>query len=249
MTETNALGELKEEFANMSEVRRNGTFILIFVCFGLAVFLFLLVPTIEDWFNYVLFIVCGCFAILGGIGCIQSFWRNRDVKIQRYENGVVVNQNGVVNRALWNEIKSVREEASEAEVSIAFQTFKSGERFYYTIEKKNGESFRFFMTDQTLNSFGLFLRMKTGELLLPEMRKEFEEGKTVEFGKEFKINKSALTRQGESVRLSEIQEVIVESGLINVIKRDGKSAFGLILSGDVPNAHLLKPFSETVLKR
>lgn len=244
----NALGKLEEEFANMSEGRKLATFILIFICFGLAFFLFTLVPTIKDWFNYILFIVSGCFAVLGGIGCIQSFWRNRDVKIQRYENGVVVNQNGVVNTAQWDEIKSIREEESEAEVQMGFHKVKSGARYYYTIEKKNGTSFRFFMTDQPLNSFGLFLRIKTIQTLYPQMEKDFDAGKTLEFGA-FKVNNIALTKNDMSVCWSDVRDVIVKNGIIQVINKENKSVFGLMLSGDVPNAHLLAAIAGKVLKR
>ena len=100
MVDVSAFGKLEEEFANMSKGRKVGAFVLIFICFALAVFLFTLVSTTEDWFNYILFIVTGCFCISGGIGCIHSFWRNRYVMISRYGNGIVVNQNGIVNSAL-----------------------------------------------------------------------------------------------------------------------------------------------------
>lgn len=247
MIDVNAFGKLEEEFSNMSEGRKSATFLLIFVCFGLAGLMFIFMQKEKDWFLYILFLLSGCFSIIGGIGCIQSFWRNRDVKIQRYENGVIVNQNGVVNAALWDEIKSVREEESEAEAQIGFSNIKSGKRYYYTFEKKNNESFRFFMTDNELNTFGLFVRLKTIQSLLPQMEKDFDRGKTLEFGA-FKVNNVALTKKDVSVRWNEIKDVRYENGVVQVINKNNERVF-LILSNDVPNAHLLKAIADKVLKR
>lgn len=150
------LGKLISEHKENTNAT-GSTLIIGFVCFGMtalmAVFFF---SEKGISFNRILFGACAIFALLGGIGCVQSFLKNSGGYVQIYENGLLAKKGGKTYITLWNEIADVKENIEKMYLKDVYVY----DRYLYTIEKKDGETFELSNMVSNIDQIGDVLKRK-----------------------------------------------------------------------------------------
>ena len=151
------LGKLISEHKENTNAT-GSTLIIGFVCFGMtalmAVFFF---GENGISFNKVLFGACAVFALLGGIGCVQSFLKNSGIRVEIYENGLVAKKDGKTHTALWKDISDVKESVEPMYMKGVYVY----DRYLYTIEKKDGETFELSNMVSDIDKIGEVLKTNT----------------------------------------------------------------------------------------
>lgn len=134
------------------------TLIIGFVCFGLtALMVVFFFSEKEISFNKILFGASAIFALLGGIGCVQSFLKNSGGYVEIYENGLIAKKDGKKYIALWEDIADVKESVEK----ISMKGVYVYDRYLYTIEKKDGEIFELSNMISNIDQIGEILKTKT----------------------------------------------------------------------------------------
>lgn len=235
----NDLGKLISEHRE-NETATGSTLIIGLVCFGLSagmVFLFLGEKDLS--FNKILFGLSAAFALLGGIGSVLSFLKNRGGRAELYENGLVAEKGGKRYVVRWNDISVVKESVEQ----IYFKGAYVYDRYLYTIEKNNGETFVLSNMLSGIDEIGRIVKKKTLEYLYPQAIKEIESGKEMSFGS-LRLSKKNLS----GVTWTEISDLKIENNVIEFRDHNGKTVIRESYSA-TPNAHLLLALSEKYLTK
>ncbi|MBX7172674.1 MAG: hypothetical protein K1X72_17020 [Pyrinomonadaceae bacterium] len=231
------LGQLLSE--HKENAKATGSTLLIgFICFGLTIpmtVLFLQEKSLS--FNKILFGLCGIFSLIGGIGCVQSFLKNRGGSVEIYENGLIANKGGKKHVALWEEIAVVKESIEKMYMKGSYIY----DRYLYTIEKKNGETFELSNMVSDIDQIGQTIKVKTLGILYPQAKEKINKGEQVLFDSLF-VDKNGLS----GIPWAELSALRVKEGTIEVVDKRGKS----LVKGSyaaTPNAHLLVKLLEEKL--
>ena len=224
-----AFGNLISEHQE-NKTAAGSTLLIALACFGLAALMaFFFYGEREISFNKILFGFAGVASFAGGVGCLQSLFRNRNVRVRLYENGMVVEKGGKVHSAAWDDIALVRESVEE----IYFKGKYVYDRYSYTIEKRDGESFLLSNMVSDIDQVGKTVKAKTLASLYPEAVEKIRTGGQVLFDS-LAVDKNGLG----GIPWAELSGVKIERGVIEVKDRSGKA----VVSGSyaaTPNAHLL----------
>lgn len=180
-------------------------------------------------FNKILFAISGMAALLGGIGCILSFFKNSGGSVELYENGLVAVKGGKKHIALWNEITVVKESIEKMYLRGNYIY----DRYLYTIEKQNGETFELSNMVSNIDQIGQVLKAKTLENLYPQAKEKITNGEQFLFDS-LSLDKNCLG----GIPWTELSTLKVNDGMIEVIDKNGKSVIKGVYAA-TPNAHLL----------
>lgn len=225
----NSLGKLISE--HKENVKATGLTLFIgLICFGLTIpmtIFFLREESIS--FNKILFALCGFFSLIGGIGCVISFLKNSGGSIEIYENGLVAAKRNKKHTALWEEIAVVKESVEKMYMNGSYVY----DRYLYTIEKKNGETFELSNMVSNIEQIGRTIRIKTLGILYPQAKEKISSGGQVSFGLLW-IDKNGLS----GIPWAELSTLKLKDGTIQVIDKTGKTVVQGSYAG-TPNAHLL----------
>lgn len=225
----NELGNLISEHKG-NETATGSTLMIGFVCFGLAVGMgALFFGEKEISFNKILFAFTGIFAIVGGIGCVQSFVRNRGGSVALYENGIVAEKGGKRHTARWDDIAVLYESVEK----IYMKGVYVYDRYLYTIKKYDGEEFVLSNMIADIDEIGRILKRKTLENLYPQTKEKIANGEKVMFDSLF-VDKNGLS----GIAWTELSKVKVKDDLLKVKNKEGKTVVHGSY-GATPNAHLL----------
>lgn len=182
----------------------------------------------EISFNKILFGACGIFAVIGGIGCLQSVKRNLGGSVALYENGIVAEKGGKRHTARWEEIAMLYESVEK----IYMKGVYVYDRYLYTIKKTDGEEFALSNMIENIAEIGQVLKRKTLENLYLNAKKEIENGGKVIFDSLF-VDKEGLS----GITWANLANVTVKDDLLEVKDKAGK----VVVQGSygaTPNAHL-----------
>lgn len=225
----NELGNLISE--NKSNETAVGSTLLIgLACFGLTVAMIaLFIGEKEISFNKILFGACGIFALIGGIGCLQSVKRNLGGSVALYENGIVAEKGGKRHTARWEEIAVLYESVEK----IYMKGVYVYDRYLYTIKKTNGEEFTLNNMIENIAEIGQVLKRQTLENLYSQAKREIENGGKVIFDSLF-VDKEGLS----GIVWADLANLKVKNDLLEIKDKKGK----VVVHGSyaaTPNAHLL----------
>lgn len=225
----NELGNLISEHKG-NETATGSTLMIGFVCFGLAVgMVALFFSEKEISFNKFLFAFTGIFALVGGIGCVQSFLRNQGGNVAFYENGIVAEKGGKRHTARWDEIAVLYESVEK----IYMKGVYVYDRYLYTIKKQNGEEFVLSNMIADIAEIGRVLKRKTLENLYPQAKEKIADGEKVMFDSLF-VDKDGLS----GIEWTQLSKVKVKDDLLEVKNKAGKTVVQGSY-GATPNVHLL----------
>ena len=200
------------------------------ICFGLAVLMTIFVIGEEGiTFNQFLFGFGGLAALAGGICSVQSFLKNRGGKVEIYQDGLIAEKGGRRHVARWNEIAALTESIEKMYLKGSYIY----DRYLYTIEKTNGETFTLSNMVSDIAGIGGILKTKTLELLLPQAKEKIRRGEKVLF------DTLAVDQNGLSGKLwTELSLLTLKDGSIDIVDKTGKTVFTGSFAA-TPNAHLL----------
>lgn len=229
MENSSALGNLVSEHEENKTA--TGTTLLIgLACFGLTAMLVVFFRNEAGIsFNKILFAAGAVFSLLGGVSCIHSFIKNRGGRVAVYENGLTVEKGGKRFIALWSEIATLWEKVEKIYMNGRYIY----DRYSYTIEKQNGETFDLSNMISNVDELGRRLKEKTFEHLYPPMTAKIAGGETVLFDS-LAVDKNGLG----GIAWAELAGVGLKDGIIEVKDRAGQTVFSGAY-GATPNAHLL----------
>lgn len=224
-----------KEFGNLiSEHKENAkatgsTLLIAVLCLGLcAGLIFIFLGEKEFNFNKILFGLSAFFALLGAIGCVQSFVKNRGGRVEIYENGLIAEKGGKRHIAVWNEIAVVKESVEKMYLKGVYVY----DRYLYTIETRSGEKFELSNMVSGIAEIGRVLKAKTLENLYPKSLERINNGGQINF------DSLSIDKQGLSgIAWTDLASVNVENDLLEVKNRLGET----IVNGSyaaTPNAHL-----------
>lgn len=225
----NELGNLISEHKR-NETATGSTLMIGFVCFGLAVgMVALFFGEKEISFNKFLFGACGIFALIGGIGCVQSFLRNQGGSVAFYENGIVAEKGGKRHTARWDEIAVLYESVEKIYTKGVYVY----DRYLYTIKKQNGKEFVLSNMIADIAEIGRVLKRKTLENLYPQAKEKIANGEKIMFDSLF-VDKDGLS----GIEWAQLSKVKVKDDLLEVKNKAGKTVVHGSY-GATPNVHLL----------
>lgn len=225
----NEFGNLISEHKG-NETATGSTLMIGLACFGLTVgMIVLFFGEKKISFNKFLFAFTGIFALIGGIGCIQSFLRNQGGKVGLYENGIIAEKGGKRHTAQWNEIAVLYESVEK----IYMKGVYIYDRYLYTIKKQSGEEFVLSNMIADIAEVGRVLKRKTLENLYPQAKEKIANGEKVMFDSLF-VDKNGLS----GIAWTELSKVKVKDDLLEVKNKERKAVVHGSY-GATPNAHLL----------
>lgn len=214
------------------------TLLIGLLCFGLTVgMIFLFFGEKEISFNKILFGASSVFALLGGIGSVLSFLKNKGGRVELYENGLVAEKGGKKHVANWDEIAVVKESVEKMYMKGSYIY----DRYLYTIEKTDGKIFELSNMVADIAEIGRVIKQKTLERLYPQAVQKINNGGQVLFAS-LTVDKNGLS----GIPWTQLSSVNVNEGIIEVKDRSGKT----IVNGSyaaTPNAHLLVALLEKYL--
>jgi len=148
--------------------------------------------------------------------------------VEVYENGLIAEKGGKRHMAAWDEIAVVKESVEK----IYMKGVYVYDRYLYTIQKSDGETFELSNMISDIAEIGRVLKAKTFERLYPNSIEEINNGGQVAF------DSLSIDKQGLSgIAWSDLASVKVENDLLEVKNRRGET----VVNGSyaaTPNAHL-----------
>lgn len=157
MEDLTTLGSLISEHKE-NTTATDSTFVIGLVCFGLTIPMIVLSVNEEGIsFNKILFALTAIFAFIGGIGCVSSYLKNRNALVKLYENGILVEKGGKEQIVLWNDIVTVEESVEKMYMKGTYIY----DRYLYTIQKQNGETFELSNMISNIAEIGRVIKAKT----------------------------------------------------------------------------------------
>lgn len=164
MEDLTALGSLISEHKE-NTTATDSTLVIGLVCFGFTIPMIVLFINEEGIsFNKILFALTAIFALIGGIGCVSSYLKNRNALVKLYENGILVQKGGKEQIAIWDEIAFVNESVEKMYMKGAYIY----DRYLYTIQKQNGETFELSNMISDIAEIGQVIKAKTPGRFHPE---------------------------------------------------------------------------------
>lgn len=223
------LGNLITEYKE-NETAMNSTLLIGLVCFVLSVMMAVFFFGEKGIsFNKFLFAFGGLASFGGGIGCVHSFWKNSGGRVELHENGLLVEKGGKQHRAVWDEIAVVKEKVEK----IIVNGSHIYDRYLYTIEKNNKETFELSNMVSNIDQIGRAIREKTFERLYPQAVEKISGGGQVMFDS-LSVDANGLG----GIPWAELSSVKVKEGIIEIKDKNAK----VVVNGSygaTPNAHLL----------
>lgn len=229
----NHLGQLKSEFST-NQISRYIMLLIGIACLGGGIYFIVKVflDTREPVILILVSVICLGVSILGVL-MIRKFWKTRGGRVELYEKGLAAELNGKRHIAVWSEIASVKELVEAYYVNGVH----TSDRYVYTIEKTNGETFAFDNIIFQTKRIGQEIKDQTFDLMYPSALRKIKNGGSVNFDS-LTINSNGLSENSERFLWSNLGTVSVKDGIIEITNRDGKPVVEIIYAA-MPNAHVL----------
>lgn len=232
-----ALGAQQTEFKE-NTTATIATLIIGLACIGLGVFMVKMTIFWDEdagLFNRILFIIGGLAALVGGVACVTTFWQSRGARVALHEHGVLVERGGERHTALWDEIAAVTEKVEKVYMNGQYVY----NRYLYTIDKSDGQSFALNNMVSKVDRIGGALKEKTFERLYPQAAQAIERGEKVSFGS-LRVDQNGFEGNGERFLWTQLAAMRLKDGQLEIKDRNGKAVFKSQY-GLTPNAHVLLP--------
>lgn len=232
-TNDNSLGELRGEFST-NQISRYVMFLIGLAC--VAIGLYFVIKPFFDTKETVLLIVVPAigFGVCAlGAFILRKFWKTRGGRIELYENGLIANLSGKRHVTLWKEIASVKETVE----AYYINGVHTSDRYVYTIEKTDGDSFSFDNIIFQTKRIGQQIKEKTFDLMHPQALRKLRRGEKIQFGS-LSIDSNGLSENSMRFLWSNLNAVKVKDGIIRVKDASGKIIFERPYAA-TPNAHVL----------
>lgn len=230
-----ALGPQQTEFKENTTATVT-TFIIGLACIGLGVVMGKMTIFWDEdagIFNRILFALGSIASLVGGVASVIMSWQNRGARVALHENGVLVERGGKQHTARWEEIIAVTEKIEKVHVNGQHIY----DRYLYTIDKRDGESFALSNMVSGVDKIGRALKEETFARLYPQVSEAMQRGEKVSFGT-LAIDANGVESNGARFLWTQLAGVKIKDGVIEVKDRNGKA----IVSGQygfTPNAHVL----------
>ena len=231
-----ALGQQQAEFKE--NAKATGTNLIVgLMCLGLGVMLLfagIRMKAAEGLFNKLLFIIGGAASLLGGAGVFYTNRTHRGERVALHEHGLLVERGGKLHSATWDEIATLTEKVEKIYVNGQHIY----DRYLYTIEKRDRETFTLSNMVAGVDRIGRTLKEKTFERLYPQILQAIERGEKASFGTLIVYTNGLQEGGGAGFLWTQLTGVRVKDGVIEIKDRNGKA----VMSGNygtTPNAHVL----------
>jgi hypothetical protein len=223
------LGNLISEHTK-NKTATGATLLIGLACLGIGAMMWVLFSGEKEMsFNKFLFGFGGLAGIGGGISCIWTVLTNRGSRVALYKNGLIVEKGGRRQTALWDEIGVVKETIEQ----VFFRGKYVYDRYSYTIEKKNGETFNLSNMISDVEQIGRLVKEKTFERLYPEAVEKINRGEKIRFDL-LELDKNGFG----GAAWTDFSGFRIKDGMIEVKDKGGKAIVSSAY-GAMPNVHLL----------
>lgn len=166
--------------------------------------------------------------------CLIAYWvRNRQVRVQVYEQGIVYRRNTPSSVIRWEDIETVTQQAVNNSVNgVPVGTF-----YTFVLRTKRGETLKLTSAIHNMAELGTLVQHATYPYLLAQARTTYEQGGIVSFGR------IAMDHQGLSVgqkflNWNELNGVDVVRGYVHLKKRGKWLPWVTIAVAKTTNIHV-----------
>lgn len=231
--DNNRLGKLKSRFST-NQISRYLLLLIGIICLGGGLY-FVIKPFLDTKEPVILIVVpaIGLGVCVLGAFILRKFWQSRGRQIELYENGLIANLNGKLHSASWSEIASLTESIE----AYYLNGVHTSDRYLYTIEKTDGDSFSFDNIIFQTKHIGQEIKEKTFELMYPPVLQKLKRGEKIHFGS-LSIDSNGLSAGSERFLWTSLAAAELKDGMIRVKDVNGKIIAERIYAA-VPNAHIL----------
>ncbi len=161
-------------------------------------------------------VIIGGLVVLLGWALVESWLRNRDLRVLTFPDGLMRFQYGKSETCRWDEIVSIWQSITKRYTNGIYM----GTTHLYTIQKSDNKQLKFGDALKDVEQLGNLLQNEVTTRQLPAALSRYNSGGTVNFGN-VSVSPVGLTRGDQTLSWSEIQGVQIQKGFVS-IKKQGK---------------------------